>query len=119
MTEDAVLLTREIGLAERIDPTGKRWDITLEEGGQSLYRAVLINEEGEAVTPRSYPGSYPELSGRWTNRVRGLQVLDSYLVRAWDMSDRAGKRGARDKYAAKVAAREGDDTVEEVDIIAA
>jgi hypothetical protein len=116
MTENE-LLTREIGLAERIDPTGRRWDVDLEVGGQSLYRVVLVNEEGESVVPRSYPGAAPELAGRWTNRTRGLQILDNYLTTAWDLSDRSGKRSVRDKHAAKVAAREG--TTEELDIIAA
>lgn len=113
MTNDT-LLTREIGLAERVDPTGKKWDIELTEGGTSLYRAVLINDEGETVLPRSYPNLAPELSGLWTNRKRGLQVIDAYLVRVWDMSDATARRNSRGKAPSKEV-----NATEELDIIAA
>lgn len=113
MTNDT-LLTRETGLAERVDPMGKRWDIELTDGGTSLYRAVLVNDEGENVLPRSYPATAPELSGLWTNRKRGLQAIDSYLVRAWDMSDNTARRNARGRMPSK-----GAGTTEELDILAA
>ena len=89
MTNDT-LLTSEIGLAERIDPTGKKWDVGLATGGQSSYMIGLVDADGNLSEPRSYPKAWEGAEGRWTSKVRALFALDGYLRSDWAMSDNSG-----------------------------
>lgn len=88
MTTDT-LLTSEIGLTERIDPTGKRWTVEVAPGGQASYALCLIDAEGNATIPRSYPKAWEGADGRWTSKQRALFALDGYLRNDWTVSDAA------------------------------
>ena len=107
MTSDT-LLTSEIGIAERIDPTGKRWSAGVAPGGHALYMIALVDDDGGMSMPRSYPSDWPELTGRWTHKERALFVLDAYLREAWEMSDAQAAKNARGKVPSKPVHREVD-----------
>jgi hypothetical protein len=107
MTSDT-LLTSEIGLVERIDPTGKRWDVGVAPGGHAMYMIALVDDDGGMSVPRSYPADWPQLTGRWTHKDRALFVLDAYLREVWEMSDAQTARNSRGRATNKTPHKEVD-----------
>lgn len=89
---NATLLTREIGLAEFIDPLGNTWTVTPDPAGTALYIIMAVNEDGEPVPPRSYPRG---LADQWTSNKRATKALVDWLTESWDKSDAVAARNVR------------------------
>ena len=106
MTDVAV--ERDLAIANRTDPFGKRWEIKAVEGG-NLYKIVEFKNE-EFVDPRSYPKD-SGLEGMFTKTVLAEQAIDLYLMRAWDFSEdkerKAPGKARRKKELAESATEQG------------
>ncbi len=94
---DVFNLDREQNLKERIDPTGRKWEVHTKRGS-SLYHARPNPDRDDAVIPSLF-------YGEWTKAELLLEKIDLYLTRAWDKSDAAAEDARRVKEAAKEQAK--------------
>ncbi len=94
---DKFNIDRDTNLKERIDPTGRKWEVHTKRGS-SLYHARPNPDRDDAVIPSLF-------HGEWTKAELLLEKIDLYLVRAWDKSDAAAEDARRIKEAAKEQAK--------------
>jgi hypothetical protein len=85
------MLTRDLAMRDGIGPDGKKWGICKDSNGWGLYQIgrVLEDEKDPEGRPLVNPKNVPEdLAGHFTSEHRAQSVIEAYLTKYWDMSDR-------------------------------
>lgn len=86
------MLTRDLAMRDGIGPDGKKWGICKDPNGWGLYTIgrVLDDERDADNQPKVDPAKAPEeLKGYYTSQHRAQGVIETYLSKFWDMSDKA------------------------------
>lgn len=90
-------LERQQNIENRIDPTGKKWEIYSIKGS-ALFECRPIPYNPNTIIP-------DEFKGRWTKTTLLLEQVLLYLNRAWDKADAAKLKNDRRNQAAKENAK--------------
>ena len=104
MTDVAIQLTRELGMANNTDALGKRWGIKCHRQ-TALYHIVLLNEEDEHSEPAHYPKN-SGLDSRFTKAVLAEEAIKSHVRQSWDYNDKQVQKKERKEHKEKVELKE-------------
>jgi hypothetical protein len=82
MTKEATsVLTRENSLESFVSPQGRKYGVVKDKVYPSLFKISLVDGR---------PGALPEeLGGNFTKQTLAEEKLKSFLIKAWDISDKA------------------------------
>jgi len=90
---DVYNLERATALKERIDPTGKKWEIKGNRGS-SLVHARPNPDRADAQIPK-------EFIGKWTSPSTLAEKIDAWLNKQWDLAEALIAKAERKAQAAK------------------
>lgn len=83
----AEVLTREVGMAKLITPTGRQLGVVK----HSMYPGLLEIKYVDGIT-----GDLPDdLKGSWTKRDWAEAAIQNYLTKFWNVSDAAATKSAK------------------------
>jgi hypothetical protein len=96
-------LNRQVSLENKIDPTGKKWEVHGERG-TALVHARPNPDREDAVIPDSF-------KGKWTSPTVLREKIDVWLNQQWNKSDTKAHKADGKKRAKKVSAEESLDAL--------